>query len=295
MSWIHVEGLAGNRATAAQKREEMTMKTPAKILIVDDEDALRTSLEDLLVRDGYEVVAVESGEAALVQIAAQRFDLALLDLRLKGVGGMEVLAALRQQSLDTAVIVLTAHGSMDTAINALRHGAHDYLLKPCDTASLRESIRTALLKLEREQRQQALLLQVEQSLTASLEEIRTAVVKIPPTPEPAMAKATAGAAQSLRQGGLVMDLAQHVVTLDGQRLELSPTEFNLLAYLAERAPNVVSSQELVLHVQGYESDRFEAGEIIRHHIHRIRQKARSSSGSRELVRTIRGVGYALDV
>lgn len=271
------------------------MKTPAKILVVDDEEAIRLSLEDLLTRDGYEVIAVESGEAALSQIVGQRFDLALLDLRLKGIGGLEVLAALREQTLDTAVIVLTAHGSMDTAINALRQGAHDYLLKPCDTASLRESVRTALLKREREQRQQALLLQVEQSLTASLEEIRSAVVKTPPAPGPAMARATAGGAQSLRQGGLVIDFAQHVITLDGHSLELSPTEFDLLAYLAQEAPSVVMPQELVQQVQGYDCDRYEAGDIVRHHIHRIRRKAEISAGRSDLIRTVRGVGYALEV
>lgn len=270
------------------------MAIPAKILIVDDEEAIRFSLEELLTRDGYQVVAVESGEAALVQIAGQRFDLALLDLRLKGIGGLEVLAALREQALDTAVIVLTAYGSMETAINALRRGAHDYLLKPCDTASLRESVRTALLRRERERRQRALLRQVEESLTASLEEIRAAVVTPLPAPEPKMAAATADMAQNLQRGGLVVDLAQHIITLDGHRLELSPTEFDVLAYLAERAPNVVNAQELVRQVQGYACDRFEAGDIVRHHIYRIRQKARACAGRSDIIRTVRGVGYALD-
>jgi DNA-binding response OmpR family regulator len=270
------------------------MNTPAKILIVDDEDAIRLSLEELLTRDGYQVLAVESGERALAHISSQQFDLALLDLRLKGIGGMEVLAALRERALDTAVIVLTAHGSMETAINALRQGAHDYLLKPCDAASLRESVRTALLKREREQRQRALLLQVEQNLTASLEEIRAAVVNPLPAREPVIAEAATRVPRSLQKGGLVIDPAQHIVTLDGHSLELSPTEFNLLAYLAEKAPNMVSAQELVLQVQGYDCDRFEAGEIVRHHIHRIRQKARVSAGRTEFIRTIRGVGYALD-
>jgi DNA-binding response OmpR family regulator len=99
--------------------------------------------------------------------------------------------------------------------------------------------------------------------------------------------------QSLRLGGLVVDLAQHVITLDGYRLELSPTEFDLLACLAERAPHVVSAQELVQQVQGYDCDRFEAGDIVRHHIHRIRQKAKSAVGREDLIRTVRGVGYAL--
>lgn len=266
------------------------MNTPAKILIVDDEEAIRCSLEELLTRDGYHVVAVESGESALDEIATQHFDLALLDLRLNGIGGLEVLAALREQSLDTAVIVLTAHGSMETAIKALRQGAHDYLLKPCDTASLRESVRNALLKREREHRQQALLQEVEQSLTASLEEIRSAVVKTPLTAELAMAKP----AQRLQQGGLVIDLAQHIITLEGHVLELSPTEFDMLVCLVQSAPSVVTPQELVQQVQGYECDRYEASEIIRHHVHRIRQKAEACGGRSDIIRTVRGVGYALE-
>lgn len=271
------------------------MNTPPRILIVDDEEAIRFSLEELLARDGHQVLAVESGERALAAITGQQFDLVLLDLRLEGIGGMEVLAALRQQAPDTAVIVLTAHGSMETAIKALRQGAHDYLLKPCDAASLRESVRTALLRREREQRQRDLLLQVEQSLTASLQEIRAAVVKPLPAPEPLMAEASVEATQSPQQAGLVVDLGQHVIMLDGHRLELSPTEFDVLAYLAEKAPNVVSAQELVLQVQGYDCDRFEAGEIVRHHVHRIRQKAKACAGRPDIIRTVRGVGYALNV
>ncbi len=271
------------------------MNTPAKILVVDDEDAIRLSLAELLTRDGYQVLAVESGERALAYITSQQFDLAVLDLRLKGITGMEVLAALREQALDTAVIVLTAHGSMETAINALRQGAHDYLLKPCNAASLRESVRTALLKRQREQRQRALLLQVEQNLTASLEEIRAAVVKPLPAREPLTAEAPPPVPRSLQKGELVVDLAQHIVTLEGHSLELSPTEFNLLAHLAEKAPSVVSAQELVLQVQGFDCDRLEASEIVRHHVYRIRQKAKSSAGRTEFIRTVRGVGYALDV
>lgn len=271
------------------------MKTPAKILIVDDDDAIRLSLEELLDRDGYQVLAAASGEEALVHIARESFDLVLLDLMMKGIGGMEVLAALRERALDTAVIVLTAHGTLETAIDALRQGAHDYLLKPADTASIRESVRTALLKREREQRQRALLLQVQQSLTANLEEIRAAVVQSVPTPEPVTIATPAENAQRLQRGGLVVDLARHVVTLDHCQLDLTPTEFDLLACLAQAAPNVVGAQDLVRQVLGYESDRLEAGDIVRHHIHRIRQKVLACAGRTDFIRTVRGVGFALNV
>ena len=266
----------------------------AKILIVDDEEAIRFTLEELLARDGYQVVAVESGERALAEIAEQAFDLALLDLKLKGIGGMEVLGALREQSLDTAVIVLTAHGSMDTAINALRQGAHDYLLKPSDAATLRESVRTALFKREREQRQRALLLQVEQRLNASLEEIRAAVVKPSPPLEPVTAEAMAQPPERLQRGDLLIDLAQHNISLDGHNLELSPTEFDILVHLTQQAPNVVSAQDLVSSVLGYACDRFEAADIVRHHIYHIRQKAKASSGRSDIIRTVRAIGYALN-
>ena len=267
---------------------------PARILVVDDEEAIRASLEELLVRDGHQVLTAGSGESALAHIARQQFDLILLDLRMPRIGGLEVLSSLRQQALDTAVIVLTGHGSMDTAIEALRQGANDYLLKPCNVTALRESVRTALLKREREQRQRGLLSQLAQSLTASAEEIRAAVSQPPAAPEPATAGAAAERVESLTQGGLVVDLAQHIITLDGRRLELSPTEFDLLAYLAKAAPKVVSAQELVRQVHGHNCDRHAASDIVRHHVSRIRQKAGESAGRADIIRTVRGVGYVLN-
>ena len=268
--------------------------TPARILIVDDEEKIRYSLDELLVRDGHQVFTVESGELALAHIGRQEFDLILLDLRMKGIGGLEVLAAVRERALDTAVIVLTGHGSMDSAIEALRQGAYDYLLKPCKADTLRESVRTALVKREREQRQRGLLSQLARNLSASLEEIQAAVVEPLAAPDPAKAEEMAEGAQGLNRAGLVIDLAQHLITLDGNSLELSPTEFEILAYLAKRAPNVVSPQELVRQVLGDNSDRLAASDIVRHHVHSIRRKARGCGPPRDIIRTVRGVGYALN-
>jgi len=120
----------------------------AKILVVDDDAGVRFFLKELLTSEGYDVVTVESGEAALERIAVQEFELALIDLRMKGIGGIEVLTALRERSPNTIAIILTAHGSMETAIEALRQGAHDYLLKPCTAGQLRKSVRTGLLRRE---------------------------------------------------------------------------------------------------------------------------------------------------
>jgi signal transduction histidine kinase len=127
----------------------------AKILVVDDEPGIRYFLEETLGDAGYHVVSAESGKTALDLVSREDFDIALLDLKMNGIGGLEVLAVLRQQAPDTVAIVLTAHGSTKTAIEALRQGAYDYLLKPCDPQQLRESVRTGLEKRRQELQERA--------------------------------------------------------------------------------------------------------------------------------------------
>ncbi|HRV96455.1 MAG TPA: response regulator, partial [Anaerolineae bacterium] len=116
------------------------MTSPARILVVDDEENIRSSLQEMLSLTGYNVIAVESGEAALKLIAGQeKFDLALIDIKLEGLTGIEVLAMLRRLTPETVVIILTANASLETAVEALRYGAHDYLFKPCKPTELQES------------------------------------------------------------------------------------------------------------------------------------------------------------
>jgi DNA-binding response OmpR family regulator len=266
------------------------MSTPTKILVVDDEAGIRSFLEELLTRDGHQVVAVESGEAALEYAASQAFDLALVDLRMKGIDGMHVMSALCRRSPDTVVIVITGHGSLETAIEALRHGAHDYLFKPVKAAQLRESVRTALLKHKRNLRQRELL-GLTRRLIENMEDHDLAspgLTQLPPTP------LSEDQGRFLERGCLIVDIMRHVVTLDGRMLELSPTEFEIMAYLANEAPRVVSPQELVRAMQGYECETWEASEMLRYHIHRIRHKIKQVSGHAGLIRTVRGVGYTLD-
>ena len=282
------------------------MTTAAHILVVDDEAGVRFFLEQLLERDGHQVVAVESGEAALECIAAQEFDLVLVDLRLQGIGGMDVLAAVRDTAPDTPVIVLTAHASLESAMEALRQGAHDYLFKPSQVVEVRESVRTALLKRQAALQQRRLLAQLTQHLTGAPEKLTLAAAAPLPeqhsaSPLPASgplaltADLTGNRARFSQQGGLIVDMMRHVITLDGHILELSPTEFALLAYLCSETPRVIPAQELVHAVQGYECEPWEARETLRYHVHRIRQKVRQATNRADIVRTVRGVGYTLDL
>lgn len=116
----------------------------ARILVVDDEPGVRYFVEETLSDHEYQVISTGSGKAALELIQEEEFDVALLDLKMGTVEGLEVLAALHYHAPGTAAIILTGHGSLETAIAALRQGAADYLLKPCDPEQLRASIRAGL-------------------------------------------------------------------------------------------------------------------------------------------------------
>src|SRR5437899_11907151 len=104
----------------------------ARILVADDEDSLRWVLEKGLRQAGYEVVAVKDGTSALEAFEAEPFDVVFLDVRMPGVDGLTALGRLREIRTDACVIVMTAHGTMDTAIQAMQRGAYDYLAKPFD-------------------------------------------------------------------------------------------------------------------------------------------------------------------
>ena len=107
-----------------------------KILIVDDELIMRESLAGWLERDGHYVEKVESGEKALERIKDTRFDIMLVDIKMEGISGLDVLKQVKKSETDTEVIMITAYGSISSAIEAMKNGAYDYLLKPFDPSEL---------------------------------------------------------------------------------------------------------------------------------------------------------------
>ena len=107
-----------------------------KIFIVDDELVMRKSLSGWLKRDGYDVDTAESGEEALEKLKQTRFDLLLVDIKMEGISGLDVLKHVRENDPDMAVVMITAYGSISTAIEAMKNGAYDYLLKPFDPDEL---------------------------------------------------------------------------------------------------------------------------------------------------------------
>ncbi len=241
----------------------------ARILIVDDEASIRFTLEESLTRDGHEVASVENGRAALLRMSAEPYDLVLLDLRLPDIEGTTVLAEMRARWPETIIIMLTAHATLESAVAALRVGAHDYLIKPCSTDSIRLSVNAGLAKREAAQR-------------AAIE-------------GPGTSDAEANRARRLfSRQGLTIDFDRHQVKYHERMLDLTPTEFSLFAHLALQAPRVVSAQELIQEAQGITVDAAEAREMIRFHVHRLRSKLRGLTGDDELIQNVRGIGYAID-
>ena len=110
--------------------------TTAKVLIVDDETIMRESLAGWLERDGHAVQTARSGEEALKKCRENRFDILLLDIKMEGMSGLEVLRRVKESDADVAVVMITAYGSIATAIEAMKNGAFDYMLKPFDPNEL---------------------------------------------------------------------------------------------------------------------------------------------------------------
>jgi DNA-binding NtrC family response regulator len=108
----------------------------AKILIVDDELIMRESLAGWLQRDGHNVNTASSGEEALEKLKESRFNIMLVDIKMEGISGLDVLQQVKESDPDVAVVMITAYGSIPTAIEAMKHGAYDYMLKPFDPNEL---------------------------------------------------------------------------------------------------------------------------------------------------------------
>jgi DNA-binding response OmpR family regulator len=157
------------------------MSQAARILLVDDEASIRLTLGALLQRAGYTVTQAEHGEAAVALLEQHAFDLLLVDLKMPGMDGMQVVAAARQRQPDLAILVLTGHGSLDTAIEGLHQGVFDYLLKTTEPGKVVERVKAGLEARAQAMRQRTLL-----------DVVGTAVQELRGTPSPASNSGSAG-------------------------------------------------------------------------------------------------------
>lgn len=258
------------------------MKQAAKILVVDDERSVRLMLEAALRAQGYRVQSAVSGATATELLEEEEFDLILLDLQLGDMDGIEVLRAVKDRWPDTEVILLTAHGSVNSAIAALRHGAYDYLLKPAQVHDIRERVERGLEHRRIAQQRSELLQRISESARA-LGMIESGGVAAPAPSH----------SDRIEVGPLVLDLRRHGARLDNQTLMLTRTEFSLLTALAQHADTALSYSTLSEAVYGRAQPEDEARALLRPHIARLRHKLESTGVTGVVLVSIRSMGYML--
>jgi two-component system alkaline phosphatase synthesis response regulator PhoP len=273
----------------------------ANVLVVDDEGAIRYSVSKTLQRVGYNVNEAASGQEAIDMLEAQIFDVVLTDIRMPpGIDGVELVRRIKELNADTIVILMTGYPSLSTAVEALRLGAHDYLIKPSSSQDIRQSVAKGIDRAQSLQRRRTLLEAIRnnvQELSRSDPEALLPMLDgdelddetervIEPIIEP-----TTNSVMTL--GPLTIYPGRYQIAVGDRPIDLTPTEFDLLLYLAAHRGRVVSCHELVREVRGYGVDESEAREVIRPHVSNLRRKLKQAGQDADLIVNVRGIGYRL--
>jgi len=224
---------------------------PARILVVDDEANIRRIVSSYLRADGFEVVEAGDGRTALAAFARSSPDLVILDVMMPGGDGIEVLRELRRRS-DVYVIMLTARAEETDRVIGLSVGADDYITKPFGAKELVARVKAVL----RRRREGAGAVDDE---------------------------------ETLRLDGLIIDVARHEVTRDGEPVALTALEFELLAALAASPGRVFSRRQLLERVWGWDYAGDER--LVDVHIRKLRRALGDDASDARFIATVRGVGY----
>jgi len=249
-----------------------------RVLVVDDEPAIRNFLVRILQLSGYAVTAAGDGREALEKLEGAEFDVLLTDIKMDRLDGVELLHVAKAHYPDLAVILLTGHATVSSAIAALRQGAHDYLLKPAKNEDILAAVESALTDRARQQRRDR------------LEQIAAQFIDVVQPEQQTVAQATNA---PLAYGDLTFDVSGFRARLGGQVLDLTPTEFRLLFELAHAPGETIGYIALVQSACGYTCARHEAREIIGAHVLNLRKKLGIEPETALYIESIRGVGYRM--
>ena len=227
----------------------MSDEVHRRILLVEDEESLILTLQDRLVSEGYETAVARDGEAAVETASRRNFDCILLDISLPKKNGFDVCRDLRQNGVQTPILMLTARGQVIDRVVGLKLGADDYVTKPFEMAELLARIE-ALLRRSR-------------TLT--------------------------GSAGTFSFGEIEVDFRSAEVRRRGAPVDLSGLELKLLRYLVEHRGAVLTRDELLEKVWGY--DAMPVTRTVDVHIASLRQKLEANPARPEYIVTLHGLGY----
>ncbi len=260
------------------------------ILIIDDEASLRRTMARILQRAGYEVTTAANGEEGLTLVSEQSFDLVYSDIRMPDISGLDLLKTIHTKFPDLPVILFTAQPDLNSAVEAVRSGATDYLLKPLKPQAVIDRTKAVLENSQKERRKREIQRQID-SLQAELNSLEKADGEETSASKPEQVSASND--RYVKCGTLTLDVYARRVTMDERAVDLPPTSFDYLLVLVRHSPNVVDYKTLVSEAQGYETDTHEAQELTKWHIHHMRQAIEPDSRKPVHVINVRGTGYRL--
>ena len=243
------------------------MKANATILVVDDHVAVLESMAVTLEAEGYQVLTAVDGVEALSILESQPADLILADIAMPRMNGYQLLERVRANPAWVAMpfLFLTAR-AMDSDVRYGKElGVDDYLTKPIEPEDVIAAVHGKLLR-------------VRQLAGAT----------------GARGRAEGRESQVLDLGRLRIDASQHRVWMDDRPVRLSAREFMVLDYLARRSGQVVTPEELIRVTHGLDTNRVEAGTLLRPLVRSVRRKLGYSVGELGCIETVRGVGYLLN-
>jgi DNA-binding response OmpR family regulator len=220
-----------------------------RVLVVEDEQKIAEALRDGLEAEQYAVSLERSGEGAFYRASTEHFDVMVMDLGLPGRDGLEVISALRQNSLRTPIIVLTARDSVGARVAGLDAGADDYIVKPFAFEEL-------------------------------LARMRALMRRDPANPQ-----------LVLTAGPLTLDVVKRTITRDGEPVELTVREFEVIECLMRFSGQIVSRETLAREVWK-EARTTSLDNVIDVHVTRLRRKS-DANRTPSLIHTVRGIGFAL--
>jgi len=222
----------------------------ANVLFVEDEEALRMTVGDRLRNEGYAVECAADGDAGFEKATQIPFDLIILDVMLPHKSGFDVCRDIRQAGLITPILMLTARGQTSDKVNVLKIGADDYVTKPFNMLELMARVEALLRR------------------------------------APSRPAAQTGA---FNFGSVLVDLVGTEATRDGQVLNLSAREFQLLRYFIEHRGATLSREELLKQVWGYSADMYTRTVDV--HVASLRQKLEEDPKQPKFILTVQGLGY----
>ncbi len=253
------------------------------ILVVDDEESLRFFLSEELAEHGYQVHTAANGQEALELLRRVPVDLAIIDLQMPGLNGLELMEAIQSLPHTPELIMLTAHATLEISIEAMRRGCSDFLLKPYNFDELLGSVAQAMERRRQKLQQQSAARLLARSL--GLENISGAEAAKSGQESPA------SPASTLSTRGLTLDMDAMTATKTGRELALTPTEFRLLLTLMKRSNHPHTFQELAVVTHGRRFEAVEARDLLKSHLGRLRKKLGTAPDGQDYIVNVRGVGY----